>query len=553
MKKVLAAAIGNCVHVAGVVNFLKIAEDEGFSTRFMGAAVPVRELIEAVLEEKPDIVGVSYRLTPSAVKPLLSELGAAIKENGLYHIRWLFGGTEPVCAAARECGIFEKVFDGTGGSDYTINTLRGRLIINQDRAYEDNITDRIRNSYPYPVIRHHFGLPSLEDTVEGIKVLAESDVLDVISIAPDQNAQEHFFEIDKADRSLDGAGGVPVRTREDFLRLYEASRYGNHPLLRCYSGTNNVLEFAQVLVETINNAWSAVPLCWYNVLDGRGPRDVIHSIAENQAAMKWHGERGIPVEVNESHHWSLRDAHDAVGVASAFLAAYNAKKMGVSNYISQYMFNVPPSISPSMDLAKMLAKIELIESLEDENFKTYRQVRAGLASFPSDLLAAKGQMSASIYLGMALKPHIVHVVGYCEAHHAANPDDIIESCRIAHGVIRNCLQGLPDMSCDLKVQFRKKQLMDDAACILDAIRDVYNGSGDPLSDPHSLAGAIVTGILDAPHLKGNRYACGELKTRVIDGACLAIDIKEDRVLTEKERIDRIIDGMDDSGELCKAN
>ena len=35
--------------------------------------------------------------------------------------------------------------------------------------------------------------------------------------------------------------------------------------------------------------------------------------------------------------------------------------MGVKDYIAQYMFNVPPSISPAMDLAKMLAKIEMIE------------------------------------------------------------------------------------------------------------------------------------------------------------------------------------------------
>ena len=70
------------------------------------------------------------------------------------------------------------------------------------------------------------------------------------------------------------------------------------------------------------------------------------SIRENQMVMKWHGERGIPVEVNESHHWSLRDAHDAIGVVTAFFAAYNAKKMGVKDYIAQYMFNVPPAIAP---------------------------------------------------------------------------------------------------------------------------------------------------------------------------------------------------------------
>ena len=88
--------------------------------------------------------------------------------------------------------------------------------------------------------------------------------------------------------------------------------------------------------------------------------------------------------------------------------------MGVKDYIAQYMFNVPPSISPKMDIAKMLAKIEMIESLHDDNFTTYRQARAGLASLPGDLYQAKGQLASSAYLSMAIKPHIYHVVGYCE-------------------------------------------------------------------------------------------------------------------------------------------
>lgn len=185
----------------------------------------------------------------------------------------------------------------------------------------------------------------MEDTIEGVKKIAEAEVLDVISIAPDQNAQEHFFD-KKYDKSLDGAGGVPIRKEEDLIRIYEASRRGNYPLLRCYSGTNDVFKMAEMLLETIHNAWAAIPLCWYNVLDGRGPRDVNTSIRENQQLMKWHAEKGVPVEVNEAHHWSLRDAHDVIGVTMAYLAAYNAKKMGVRDYVAQFMFNVPASISP---------------------------------------------------------------------------------------------------------------------------------------------------------------------------------------------------------------
>jgi hypothetical protein len=271
---------------------------------------------------------------------------------------------------------------------------------------------------------------------------------------------------------------------------------------------------------------------------------VEESIRENQQVMKWHGERNIPVEVNESHHWSLRDAHDTIGVVTAYLAAYNAKKMGVKDYIAQYMFNVPPSISPKMDLAKMLAKIELIESLQDDSFRVYRQARAGLASFPGDLSQAKGQLASSAYLAMAIKPHIYHVVGYCEAHHAATADDIIESCRIVRGVIRNNFLGVVDITKDKEVQRRKRELIEEAMFTLEAIKGLNPMAEDPLADAGTIAKAIKIGILDAPHLKGNPAACGKLTTRLVDGALYAYDPEEKRVLTEKERIERILEDYD---------
>ncbi|HHY77657.1 MAG TPA: cobalamin B12-binding domain-containing protein, partial [Clostridiales bacterium] len=437
MKKYLGAAIGNCVHVGGIVNFFRLLEQEGHETHFLGAAVSIDRLVEKVLEVKPDVVAIGYRLTPKNVEPLLKELEGRIKSKKLDNIEWIFGGTKPVAEVAKKFSYFSTVFDGTEDIDDVINYIRGKHLREVKISYPDNIIDRINSKYPYPVLRHHFGLPSLEDTIEGIKKIAESKVLDIISIGPDQNTQQFFFAQEKMNKDLDGAGGVPLRKVEDFIELYKASRRGNYPLLRCYSGTADVFRFAELLKDTIHNAWCAVPLCWYNVLDGRGTRAVGESIAESQKLMKLHAEWNIPVEVNEAHHWSLRDAHDTIGVVMAFLAAYNAKKMGVKHYIAQYMFNVPPAMHHKMDLAKMLAKIELIESLEDDDFKTYRQVRAGLASLSSDLDVAKGQLAASTYLAMSIKPHIVHVVGYCEADHAARPEEVIESTKIVRGVIRS--------------------------------------------------------------------------------------------------------------------
>jgi hypothetical protein len=41
MKTVVAAALGECVHVAGVVNFLRMAENAGWRTVFLGPAVSI--------------------------------------------------------------------------------------------------------------------------------------------------------------------------------------------------------------------------------------------------------------------------------------------------------------------------------------------------------------------------------------------------------------------------------------------------------------------------------------------------------------------------------
>lgn len=539
MKKILACTIGNCVHVAGTMNFLTLAENEGYETEFLGIGISVDELIRNIKIRKPDIVGLSYRLTPEPLKALLKELKEKIEKENLKEITWLFGGTEPTGKVAYESNIFDKIFYGYEDLDEVIGFLKGKDYT-QDEEYPRDLISRINSKYPYPILRHHLGLPSLEDTVKAIEKIAESKVLDVISIAPDQNAQEYFFRQEMMDNRLDGAGGVPVRTEEDFVRLYEASQRGNYPLLRCYSGTQDILKFADLLQRTIKNAWCAVPLFWYSELDKRGPRKLKDAITENQQVMKWHGERNIPVEVNDPHHWSLRDAHDAIGVAAAYLAAYNAKKMGVKDYVAQYMFNVPAFISPEMDLAKMLAKIEMVESLQDENFRVYRQARAGLASFPADLSQAKGQLAASAYLALSIKPHIYHVVGYCEAHHAATADDIIESCKIVRGVIKNVFLGSVDMTKDAAVQRRKEQLIEEANIIIDAIKSIGPDDKDPLTDPETLTKAVKLGILDAPQLKGNPACSGALNTRVISGALYAYDNNKKEIIPEQERIRRIL-------------
>jgi len=540
-KLILGCALGNCVHIGGLNHFLSIAEEEGFTTYSLGPAVKVSRLVSEIERLKPAIVAVSYRLTPEVAETLFDELIKEVKGKNIVDVKFIFGGTPSVAKVAVKKSFFEKVFDGTENIDSIREYLRGTSGEDIIQTYPQTLIERIQNRYPFPILRHHFGRPTLIETIEGVKKIAEAKVVDVISLGTDQNAQEYFFKPELMKKELDGAGGVPVRTQEDLKKIYEASRTGNFPLMRCYSGTNDLMKWAKMSIETINNAWAAIPLTWYSVMDGRSERTLKEAISENQQVMKYYAEQGIPVEVNESHQWSLRDAHDSLAVAMAYIAAYNAKKIGVKHYVSQYMFNTPPGTSPRMDIAKMKAKDEIINSLSSDNFKVFREVRAGIAHFSPNPEIAKGQLAASSMVSLWLKPHILHVVAYCEGDHAVYPEELIESCNIVYGVIRNVIKDLPEIDADEKILNRKNELIEEAETLIDAIiKFGREKSDDPLTDASVIAEAIKIGILDTPHFRGNKHLCGKIKTNLINGAWYAVNPETGEILTEEKRLKQIM-------------
>lgn len=538
---ILGAAIGDCVHVAGVVNFLNLAEKVGYKTVCLGPAIGVDELLGRVAFHDPAIVAVGYRLTPENCRALLHELNTKAVAREHFDRVWLFGGTEPCVAVARETGLFRMTFASGVSPQAVVAYLRGEQAEATIGAPPpQSLVERVAWKAPYPLLRHHFGRPTVEETLAGVVEIARAECLDVLSLGTDQNAQEHFFRPEEMDPNAHGAGGVPVRTQADLSAIYAHSRLGNYPLMRCYSGTRDTMRWAPMLAETINNAWCAIPLFWYTRLDGRSPRPLREAIPETQALMRWHAEQGIPVEMNESHHWSLRDAPDVVAVVAAYLAAYNARAAGVRDYVQQLMFNNPPNTSPAMDLGKMLAKLDLVESLQNERFRVWRETRGGLTSYPPDPSVARGHLAATVALQMQLRPHIVHIVGHTEAHHATTAAELIEACRIADGAISQCLLGLPDMTADRGVQRRKAELLGDAKLLLDAIAQLGSSDRDPLTDPDTLARAVEIGLLDAPHLRGNAAGCGKIVTRMIGGACRAVDRCTGQPIAETERIARAL-------------
>ncbi len=545
--KVIAGAIGNCIHVVGVRNFLQLAEQEGLAPVYLGARISPQGFVQATVEHDPEVVGVSYRLSEETCLALLSELKERLTSEGLLEGRiFLFGGTTATGEVARNNGLFREVFDGSQSREEVaafVRALRGGAVPHDERTIPpQELVERIAAKTPLPLIRHHLGLPTVGATVQAAAQLADSRLLDVISIAPDQTAQEAFFRPEEQEGRPTGAGGVPVRQPGDLEAIYAATRRGNHPLCRCYSGTQDVLRWAELLVKTIHNGWCAVPLSWYGELDRRGPRPLAQSIPEAQALMRWHAEREIPVEVNEAHQWSLRRASDAIAVATAYLAAYNAKQMGVRHYVAQYMLNTPAGISPTKDLAKALAKIELIEGLHDDGFVSFREVRPGLLSFPSNPEAARGQLAFSTVLALHLQPHILHIVAYTEGRTAAGATEIIRSVRLAAQVVEQFRLGMPVEAAlaDPSIQDHKKWLLGEAGAIIEAIRELGRECDDPLTAPANLIRAIQLGIFDAPDLQGVPAARGDLATSIVDGACVAVDAKSGQSISEASRVTRIL-------------
>jgi methylmalonyl-CoA mutase cobalamin-binding subunit len=545
-KTVVAGALGECVHVAGVTNFLRLAESAGWRTVFLGPAVPIEEMIRVAEREKAEMVGVSYRLTPETGERLLGEFAEAASELHEAGVRFAFGGTPPVAERVNSIGFFERAFDGSEQVEEVLSYLKGnQATVKSEANYPQTTVERIAWKSPYPILRHHFGLPTMEATIEGIEKIAEAHALDVISLGIDQDAQENFYHPDRQNPRQKGAGGVPVRSEDDYRALYQASRRGNYPLLRTYSGTDDFIKLAEMYKRTINIAWCAIPLFWFNQMDGRGPWDLEGSIREHQSVMQWYGENNIPVELNEPHHWGMRDSSDVTFVVAAYLSAYNARAFGVKDYIAQMMFNSPPGLSDAMDLAKMLAVIEMISPLsspqlggsEGGNFRIWKQTRIGLLSHPLDTDAARGHLAAATYLQMALKPDIYHIVGHTEADHAATGEDVIEASKIVRRAINNAM-GAPDMTKDPAIQKRVKELVKDANLLLDAIRNLSASSSDPLTDPATLTLAVTSGLMDAPQLRNNKFGRGEVLTRIVNGASVVVN-KKGKPISERKRIAQI--------------
>ncbi|MCJ7694592.1 MAG: methionine synthase, partial [Anaerolineaceae bacterium] len=151
---------------------------------------------------------------------------------------------------------------------------------------------------------------------------------------------------------------------------------------------------------------------------------------------------------------------------------------------------------------------------------------------------ARAHLASSIYLQMAMKPDIIHIVGHTEADHAATGTDVIDATLMARKAIENAINGQPDPTQDPQVLKRIDWLISQANITLQAISKLADGPGDSYTDPQVLGKALRKGILDAPHLKNSKIARGLIKTQIINGACETVDNKGN-FIEESQRLKQL--------------
>jgi hypothetical protein len=98
----------------------------------------------------------------------------------------------------------------------------------------------------------------------------------------------------------------------------------------------------------------------------------------------------------------------------------------------------------------------------------------------------------------------------------------------------------PDLTADPRIQARKAELLAEAQVTLDAIRSLApKKTDDPWADAATLTRAVTSGILDAPQFRNNQYAQGVIQTRIMDGACQAVD-EHARPIPERIRLSHFL-------------
>lgn len=427
----------------------------------------------------------------------------------------------------------------------------------------DTLTERMAHNFAggfQPLIRAHSGPYSAELTreqclkeyKEWCQILADAGYLDILSIGSSQLSQSSFGE--NWAEKVNG-GGVPVNSEEEYRDIWNAAR---PMLVRTYSGTKNVESMAQIYERTINIAWHALSLWWFDELDGRGPNSLYKNLKEHIETIRYIATTNKPVEANVSHHFAFRGCDDVTYIVSAYLAAKMVKKCGIKTFILQNMLNTPRSTWGIQDLAKARAMLGLVKELEDDTFRVILQTRAGLDYFKPDLEKAKVQLAAvtammdDIEPDNIYSPGIIHVVSYCEALFLATPDILNDSIKITRTALNEYRRLKKEKSAP---ETMTEEIRERTDILKNAAKKIIRAMEENIPDlysPEGLYTAFVAGWLPVPELWSDseefmHAKCWETK-RVNGGIWLA---DHELILSVDSKINRCISYIPDANYILK--
>ncbi len=411
---------------------------------------------------------------------------------------------------------------------------------------DDTFIDRVnyaKNKHSLPLIRVHVGpynpnrLEALKEFNAWVKELADSRLLDVLSIGSSQLTQSNFGE---DWDGLANGGGVPINSAVEYAIVKETAK---PMLVRTYSGTKNIPHLAQIHEQSLNISWHALSFWWFCDLDGRGKNDLLSNLREHFDAVRYIVATNKPLEPNVPHHFAFRGADDITYIISGYLAAKAAKRLGVKNLILQNMLNTPKYTSGRQDIAKGRAMLRLVKELEDNSFTVYLQSRAGLDYFDPDLERAKVQLASVTALMDDIdpenvdSPEVVHVVSYSEAVRLATPPIIKESIKITLSALKEYrtarIRGvIPNMKYDGDVQIRTEELYQEAKESIGLLESYIPN----LYTPEGFYRVFSEGFFPVPYLidqKREYPAATNYTTALKDGGIRVVDEKGNIIDTVK--------------------
>ena len=607
-------------HTMGIYAAAELLVDCGYTVEI--APPEVERALETLQSEKSQLIilqwireheirhiGVSYRLDPEDAVQILGRLVAVLKDNRYYESYEGIVKTIYFAGLKSACDEIDVEYQGRiatfrGGEDLDESLrimgvppenipdkiISGCIYDKKLLEFSKKIIDKgeyknqkalLKNMYEsfgthkdllikrldynfeggfQPLIRAHSGPYSADMTreeclkqyMEWCHDLANEGFLDILSIGTSQLSQSNFGE--NWDRKING-GGVPVNSEKDFIDIWNAAK---PMLVRTYSATKNIKQMAQMYEQTINIAWHALSLWWFDELDGRGPNTLYQNLREHVEAMQYIASVNKPIEANVSHHFAFRGCDDITYIVSAVLATKMAKLSGCRYFVLQNMLNTPRSTWGIQDLAKSRVMLKLIKELEDRDFRVIFQTRAGLDYFKPDLNAAKIQLAAVTMMMDDIDPYnthnpeIIHVVSYSEALFLATPDIINDSIKITRKALADYRKqkrelGIIEEVAD-QIHARSENLEKSVRTIIRAMEQYI----PDLYSPKGLYTAFVAGWLPVPALWSDSDEFVHAKnwhTKLHDGG---IVLSEKKVLvTDDTRIDRGVSNIADAQYILR--